>query len=194
MANDTRGWTGPKFSHHLSYSWEKTLKKTSTRKTDLTRDQTQACYVIPWPQWWSLTPRDNFTKLLGGKRFGSDDELKNELAAADYNLGTYDICLILIAPRAWKIGYTQPCIKCRGKSATRFVYFWSRKTLPYTHLEAASYIPQQGQSPDIWTTSYLLQAITKISTLYNFMNGVYKPICYGNFKRWNWVSAWHYKN
>ena len=22
---------------------------------------------------------------------------------------------------------------------------------------------------------------------------MYKPICYGNFKRWNWVSAWHYK-
>ena len=24
------------------------------------------------------------------------------------------------------------------------------------------------------------------------MNCVYKPICYGNFKRWNWVSAWHW--
>ena len=54
--------------------------------------------------------------------------------------------LTLIVPRAWEIGYTQPCIKCRGKSATNFVYFSSRKTLPYTHLEATSYIPQQGQS------------------------------------------------
>ena len=56
-------------------------------------------------------------------------------------------------PRAWEIGYTQPCIKCREKSVTHFVYFWSRKTLPYTHLEATSYIPQEGQSLHIWTTS-----------------------------------------
>ena len=34
-----------------------------------------------------------------------------------------------------------------------FFNFWSRKTLPYTHLEATSYIPQQGQSVHIWTTS-----------------------------------------
>ena len=59
----------------------------------------------------------------------------------------------LIVPRAWEIGYTQPCIKCQGKSATHFVYFWSRKTLLYTHLEATSYIPQQGQSLHISTTS-----------------------------------------
>ena len=32
-------------------------------------------------------------------------------------------------------------------------YFWSRKTLPYTHLEATSYIPQQGQNLHFWTTS-----------------------------------------
>ena len=63
------------------------------------------------------------------------------------------IRLTLIVPRAWEIGYTQPCIKCQGKSATHFVYFWSRNTLPYTHLEATSYIPQQGQSLHIWTTS-----------------------------------------
>ena len=37
---------------------------------------------------------------------------------------------------------------------------------------------------------YLLQPLIKISTLYNFMNGVYKPICYGNFKRWNWVCPY----
>ena len=43
--------------------------------------------------------------------------------------------------------------KMPGKSATYFVYFWIRKTLPYTHLEATSYIPQQGQSLHIWTTS-----------------------------------------
>ena len=45
--------------------------------------------------------------------------------------------------------------KLPGKSATLFVYFWSRKTLPYIglHLEATSYIPQQGQGLHIWTTS-----------------------------------------
>ena len=53
----------------------------------------------------------------------------------------------------WEIGYTQACINCWGKSNTHFVYFLSRKTLPYTHLEATSYIPQQGQSLHIWTTS-----------------------------------------
>ena len=56
-------------------------------------------------------------------------------------------------PRAWEIGYTQPCINYRGKSATHFVYFWSSKTHPYTHQEATSYIPQQGQSLHIWITS-----------------------------------------
>ena len=60
--------------------------------------------------------------------------------------------LTLIVPRAWEIAYTQPCIKCQGKSATNFVYFRSRKTLPYTHLESTSYIPQQGQRLHIWTT------------------------------------------
>ena len=29
----------------------------------------------------------------------------------------------LIVPRAFEISHTQPCIKCRGKSATHFVYF-----------------------------------------------------------------------
>ena len=47
----------------------------------------------------------------------------------------------------------QHCIKCQGKSTSHFVYFWSRKTLPYSHLEATSYIPQQGQSLHFWTTS-----------------------------------------
>ena len=61
--------------------------------------------------------------------------------------------LTLIVPRAWDIGYMQPCINCQGKSATHFVYFCSLKTLPYTHLEAISYIPQQGQSLHIWNTS-----------------------------------------
>ena len=31
------------------------------------------------------------------------------------------ITLTLIVPRAWEIGYTQPCIKCQGKSTTHFV-------------------------------------------------------------------------
>ena len=32
------------------------------------------------------------------------------------------IFLTLIVPRAWEIGYTQPCIKCQGKT-THFVDF-----------------------------------------------------------------------
>ena len=60
------------------------------------------------------------------------------------------LILTLIVPRAWEIGYTQ---KCQGKSTTHFVYFWIRKTLPYTHLEANSYIPQQGQNLHFWSTS-----------------------------------------
>ena len=34
MANDIQGWFGPKLSWHLSYGWEKSPEKTSTRKTD----------------------------------------------------------------------------------------------------------------------------------------------------------------
>ena len=55
--------------------------------------------------------------------------------------------LTLTEPRAWEIGYTQPCIKCQGKSATHFIYFRSRKTLPSTHLEATSYIPNLNHFP-----------------------------------------------
>ena len=43
--------------------------------------------------------------------------------------------------------------KLPGKSTNHFVYFWSRKTLSYAHLEATSHIPQQGQSLPIWITS-----------------------------------------
>ena len=69
------------------------------------------------------------------------------------NMGGSPGELTLIVPRAWEIGYTQRCIKCQGKTTTHFVYFWGRKTLPYTHPEATSYIPQQGQSLHFWTTS-----------------------------------------
>ena len=43
--------------------------------------------------------------------------------------------------------------KMPGEVGYSFCLFWSLKTLPYTHLEATSYIPQQGQSPHVWTTS-----------------------------------------
>ena len=42
MVNDIRGWKGPKFSRHLSYSRGKTSEETSTRTTDLTRDRIRA--------------------------------------------------------------------------------------------------------------------------------------------------------
>ena len=54
--------------------------------------------------------------------------LKNSPALAVYIPINFSLTLIVL--RAGEIGYTQPCIKSRGKSATHFVYFWSRKTLP----------------------------------------------------------------
>ena len=72
-------------------------------------------------------------------------------------------------PRAWEIGYKQPCIKCQGKPTTHFVYFWSRKTLPYTHLEATSYIPQQDQSLHFWTTSLFITGCYKTKYTIQFL-------------------------
>ena len=79
------------------------------------------------------------------------------------------IKLTLIVPRAWEIGYTQPCIKCLGKSTTHFVYFLSRKALPYTHVEATSYIPQQGQSLHLWTTSLFTTGCYKTKYTIQFL-------------------------
>ena len=76
-----------------------------------------------------------------------------QVAAPQTTLLSILSLLSLIVPRAWKNGYTLPCTKCQGKSATHFVYFWSRKILPYTHLEATPYIPQQGRSLHIWSSS-----------------------------------------
>ena len=56
-------------------------------------------------------------------------------------------------PSAWDIGYTQPFINCQGKSATNFFYFWSCKTPPRHIWKPRQYIPQQGRSLHIWTTS-----------------------------------------
>ena len=106
----------------------------------------------------------------------------------------FQCCLTLIVPRAWEIGYTEPCINSQGKSATHFVYFWSRKTLPYTHLEATSYIPQQGESLHIWTTSLSTIGCYKNKYTIQFLSmPCFSRSARGNFKLWNWVSAWHYK-
>ena len=61
--------------------------------------------------------------------------------------------LTLIVPRAWEIGYMQPCIKYQGKSATHFVYFWSRKTPPIHIWNNLHKLQKQGQSLHIRTTS-----------------------------------------
>ena len=79
------------------------------------------------------------------------------------------VYLTLIVPRAWEISYMKPCVKCREKSATHFVYFWSLKTLPYTHLEATSYIPQQGQSLHFWTTSLFTKGCYKTKYTIKFL-------------------------
>ena len=55
--------------------------------------------------------------------------------------------LTLIVPRGWEIGSKQPCIKCQKNSATHFLYFWSRKTPPYTHLEQPSQITKARSKP-----------------------------------------------
>ena len=80
-------------------------------------------------------------------------------------------------PRAWDIGFTHPFINCQGKSATHFVYFWSRKTFPYTHLEAISYIPQQGQSLHIWNTSLSTIGCYKNKYIIQFL----KLVCMSRF-------------
>ena len=58
--------------------------------------------------------------------------------------------------------------KMPGEIGNYFVYFWSRKTLPYTHLEDTSYISQQGKALTSEPLPYFIQAVKKISTLYNF--------------------------
>ena len=75
--------------------------------------------------------------------------------------------LILIVPRVWEIGSKQPCIKCQKNSATHFVYFEVVKLPPITHLEATSFHSKVKASTSE-PLPYPLQAITKISTLYNF--------------------------
>ena len=87
-------------------------------------------------------------------------------------------------PRAWEIGYMQPCINCQGKSATHFVYFWNLKTLPYTHLEATSYIPEQGQSLHIWTTS--------LSTIGCYKNYLFYHCTGFSFSHMVWKEMWHW--
>ena len=100
----------------------------------------------------------------------------------------------LIVPRGWEIGCKQSCIKCQKNSATHFVYFWSHKTLHNTDLEATSCIPQQGQSLHIWTTSLSTTGCYKNKYTIQFLSmPCISRSARGNFKRWNWVSAWHYK-
>ena len=55
-----------------------------------------------------------------------------------YGLPDRPICLLaificggnltLIVPRAWEIGYTQPCIKCQGKSTTHCLFLKSKNS------------------------------------------------------------------
>ena len=65
----------------------------------------------------------------------------------------YMLHLTLMMPRAWDIGYMQPFINCQGKSTTHFVYFEVVKLSPRHIWKPLQYIPQQGQSLHIWTTS-----------------------------------------
>ena len=76
--------------------------------------------------------------------------------------------LTLIVPRVWEIGYTQPCIKFRGNRQLILFIFEVLKVSPI-HI---SMPPHTFHSKvNAFTNEpllYLLQALTKISTLYNF--------------------------
>ena len=79
-----------------------------------------------------------------------------------------DRLLTLIESRAWEIGYTQPCINCRGKSATHFVYFWSRKTLPIHIWKPLHTFHSKVKAFPSEPLPIYYRLLQKISTLYNF--------------------------
>ena len=98
-------------------------------------------------------------------------------------------------PRGWEIGSKQPCIKCQKNSATHFVYFWSLKNSSlYTSGTTFINYKSKVKAFTFERLPHLLQTVTKISTLCNFLSMVcISRSARGNFMRWNWVSAWHYK-
>ena len=101
------------------------------------------------------------------------------------SINIYEI-LTFTVQRAWEISYMQLCILILfifEVLKLSPIHIW--KTLHIFHSKVKAFTTEP--------LPYLLQAVTKISTLYNFMTIMYKPICRGNFKQWNWVSAWHYK-
>ena len=69
---------------------------------------------------------------------------------------------------SWEIGYRQPCIKCQGKSATHFVYFEVVKLSPIHIWKTLDTFHSKVKAFTSEPLPYLLQAVTKISTLYNF--------------------------
>ena len=81
----------------------------------------------------------------------------------------FPLDLTLIVPRGWEIGSKQPCLKCQENSATHFVYFWSRKP-PSLYISGTSSINYKSKVKAFTSERlpHLLQAVTKISILYNF--------------------------
>ena len=152
--NDIRGPCGPKASLHLSYRWGKTPK-------NLTQETCPEQGSNPGP----LRNSSACYRLLHSGGQICILKLINKLISRKliYKLNWNFLFLLFSESRIFSINpYCAKGLgdrlyatlhKMPGNSATHFVYFWSRKTLPYTHVKATSYIPQQGQSLHIWTSS-----------------------------------------
>ena len=77
-------------------------------------------------------------------------------------------CLTLIVPRAWDIGYTQPCINARGSRLLILFIFEVAKISPKHIWKPLHTFHSKVKASTSEPLPYQLQAVTKISTLYNF--------------------------
>ena len=76
--------------------------------------------------------------------------------------------LTLIVPRAWEIGYTQPCIKCQGRRLF-ILFIFEVEKLSTIHIGKPLHtFHNKIKAFTSEPLPYLLQTVTKISTLYNF--------------------------
>ena len=76
--------------------------------------------------------------------------------------------ITLIVPRAWEIGYTQPCIKARGSWLLILFILEVVKLSPIHVWKPLHTFHSKVKAFTSEPLPYLLQAVTKVSTLYNF--------------------------
>ena len=80
----------------------------------------------------------------------------------------YYLILTLIVPRAWNIGFTHPFINCQG-SWLLILFIFEVVKLSLIHIWKPFHtFHSKVKAFTSETLPYLLQAVTKISTLYNF--------------------------